>query len=126
MSTEMHTPSTPFSNGTEADAWMSVWCAYCTHDHGLHTDGTYVDPADPDNSCQLIGEAMLGARYDGGKWRWPEAWTPEPPGRFSLPSRMLCGQFTPCTQGDCTGDPGADERARRVAEVHLEWKAHRS
>jgi hypothetical protein len=123
MTGEMHTPpSAPFSNGTEADAWMAVWCAYCAHDHGVHHVSLV---ADPDNTCQLIGEAMLGARYDGGQWRWPEAWTPEPPGSFSLPSRMVCGQFTPCTHDACTGDPAPAERGRRVTEVHLEWKAHR-
>ena len=118
---QMPTPSTPFSNGTEADAWMERWCYYCVHDHGVH-DGA---EANPDNTCRMIGEAMLGAGYDGGKWRWPEAWTPEPPGKFGLPSYMLCGQFTPCHQDGCTGDPAPDERAERVAEVQLAWKAAR-
>lgn len=32
------TQSRPFSNGTEGDAWMSVWCELCVHDHGIHAD----------------------------------------------------------------------------------------
>ena len=119
--TEMRTPSTPFSNGTEYEAWNAAWCAVCAHDHGVH-DGSNAGPLE---TCQMIGEALLGASYDGGKWRWPEAWTPEPPGMHGLPSYMLCGQFSPCTQGACTGDPAPDERAERVTKVQLAWRATR-
>lgn len=105
--------SVPFSNGTEGHAWMSKWCEFCVHDHGMH-DG--VDR--PEDGCDLILQAMLDHEF------WPEAWLPEPDdGSFFLPSRMICGQFSPCTEGNCTGDPGADERAQRIADVTAYWQA---
>lgn len=103
----------PFSNGTEGDAWMEKWCSFCALDHAIHDD-TF----ETDGMCQIIGGAMLGDR-------WPEAWLPEPDdGEFHLPSRMICGSFTPCTEGACTGDPGASDRAERVAEVTAYWRDH--
>lgn len=99
----------PFSNGTEGDAWMDKWCALCIHDHPMHED---TGPG-----CELILHAYL---FDD--LGWPEAWLPEPDdGSFALPPRMICGQFSPCTEGDCTGDPGAEDRAERVAEVTAYW-----
>lgn len=111
----IRTPNVPFSNGTEQQAWENVWCAYCVHDHDQH-DGTYGP------GCELyLAGAMLAGTDD---YRWPEAWLPEPDdGTFGLPSRMLCGQFKPCHEGDCTGDPGAVERAERVAEVTAYWQS---
>lgn len=111
------TSRVPFSNGTEGDAWMSVWCTYCVHDHAIH------GPA-AGTGCQLIGDAMFGSA-EPELWTWPEAWIPEPPGSFSLPSRLICGQFLPCHEGRCTGDPAAERRARIAAEVRAEWEAHR-
>lgn len=107
------TKSVPFSNGTEGDAWMSKWCAYCVHDHASH-DETY----DPNGLCKVIGLVMVERPF-----RWPEVWLPEPDdGSFALPSRLICGQFEGCTEGGCTGDPGADERAERVTEVTVYWR----
>lgn len=107
------TKSVPFSSGTEGEAWMSKWCDYCAHDHASH-DETY----NPDGLCQVIGLAMVERPF-----RWPEVWLPEPDdGSFSLPSRLICGQFEACTKGDCTGDPGAEERAERVVEVTAYWR----
>lgn len=106
------TQSVPFSNGTERDAWMSVWCSYCVHDHAMHGTGRATD-----DMCEIIGLSMMGEEH----WRWPEAWTPEPPGSFRLLSRLICGAFTPCTVGGCTGDPAPTQRAERAAAVHLEW-----
>jgi hypothetical protein len=112
----MRIPTVPFSNGTEQQAWEDKWCAFCVHDHGAHTSF--------DDGCQLLLEGAYLAGTD--EWRWPEAWLPEPDdGRFFLPSRMVCGQFEPCRKGDCTGDPGADERAERVAEVTDYWRRNR-
>lgn len=111
------TSRVPFSNGTEGDAWMAIWCSYCTHDHTIHGP-------DAGTGCQLIGDAMLGAS-DPDTWVWPEAWIPEPPGSFALPSRLICGQFEPCHEGRCTGDPAAEQRATIAAEVRAEWEAHR-
>lgn len=108
------TPSAPFSNGTEAASWESAWCAYCVHDHEMHHDGG----AGP--GCELLGMSMLAGTDE---WRWPEAWLPEPDdGQFFLPSRMVCGQFKPCHKDDCNGDPGAADRAERVAEVTAYWR----
>ena len=113
----MRTPAVPFSNGTEQQAWESAWCAHCVHDHTTHND---VGGA----GCELLLVGALLADTDG--WRWPEAWLPEPDdGHFYLPSRMICGQFKPCHEGDCTGDPGAEERAERVVDVTAYWQAHR-
>lgn len=101
--------SRPFSNGTEGEAWMSRWCSFCVHDHGAH-DETY------ESCCSIIGASMTGEV-------WPEAWLPEPDdGSFSLPSRMICGQFMPCSLGDCCGDPSPVGRAEQVAEVTAYWK----
>ena len=111
----IRTPDVPFSNGTEQEAWASKWCAFCVHDHDMHGDN-------PMGGCELF---LVGALYVGWHpdWQWPEAWLPEPDdGQFFLPSRMVCGMFKPCTKGDCTGDPGAAERAERVAEVTAYWK----
>lgn len=110
----METPSIPFSNGTEYEAWAGTWCNYCVHDHNLHAD-------QPGAGCEMMMLAFVG----GDNWRWPEAWTPEPPGMFGLPSYMLCGQFTPCTEGACTGAPAPAERAERVTMVRAAWEAAR-
>jgi hypothetical protein len=99
----------PFANGTEGDAWMDKWCTYCARDHGLH-HGRLGEPM-----CRLMTSCMFGEE-------WPEGWIPEPDdGRFFLPSRLVCTAFTPCE--DCGGDPGAEARAERVAEVTAYWKA---
>ena len=102
-----------FSNGTEGEAWTSTWCEYCVHDHGMHDDSH--DPL-----CQLVLNSMVAER---GEPINPEAWVAEPDdGQFFLPSRMICLRFTPCYSGDCTGDPGATERAERVADVTAYWR----
>lgn len=102
--------SRPFSNGTEGDAWMSKWCAYCVHDHRMHTD--------EGGGCEVLVHAFFPEDYP-----WPECWLPEPDdGAFCLPSRLVCRQFEPCTKGGCTGDPGAEDRAVRVAEVERYWQ----
>lgn len=107
--TLMPTPSTPFANGTEGEAWMDKWCQYCANDHDIHTgDG---------GGCDLIVQSMVM----GDDWRWPDAWLPEPDdGKFYLPSRMVCGMFTPCEP--CGGDPGAEDRKERVAQVQVYWR----
>jgi hypothetical protein len=107
----------PFSNGTEGDAWMAKWCAYCVRDHGLHPR----QPQAGEPMCAVIGDAMC---TPSEQWRWPECWMPEPDdGEFFLPSRMTCALFEPCTEDDCTGDPAPDARAERVAEVAVYWRA---
>lgn len=101
----------PFANGTEAEAWESKWCAFCTRDHGA----THAHEGCGDG-CQILAAAYFDAP-------WPEAWLPEPDdGSFSLPSRMICGAFQACTEGSCTGDPGAADRAARVVEVTSYWR----
>lgn len=98
----------PFSNGTEGDAWMSKWCNYCAHDHGLHNGG------ENKPMCDLIGSTMFGDV-------WPEGWLPEPDdGSFALPSRLVCLRFTPCEP--CGGDPGATERTERIEAVTVYWR----
>lgn len=110
----MRVTSVPFSNGTEGEAWMDKWCAYCVHDHGAHDD-TY------DDTCRVILEAMTA---DHDKFDAGEAWVaPDKPGY--LPSRMICTLFEPCHKGDCGGDPGAEARAERVAEVMSFWIGRR-
>lgn len=110
----------PFSNGTEGEAWTSKWCDHCARDHGMHLerqsiDRNTVDPRTMTPMCSLIGSTMFDP--DG----WPEGWLPEPDdGRFFLPSRIICSAFTPCEP--CGGDPGAEERAERVAEVTAYWR----
>jgi hypothetical protein len=112
---EIRVPTLPFSNGTEVQAWQAKWCDYCVHDHTVHDD--------TGSGCDLFALGALMAGEDD--YRWPEAWLPEPDdGRFFLPSRMVCAQFTPCHEDDCTGDPGASERAERVIEVTDYWKRH--
>jgi hypothetical protein len=108
--TEIRTPSTPFANGTEGAAWMDKWCSYCANDHGMHDDSG--------PGCPIIVD-LMSVHPEG--WRWPEPWLPEPDdGRFFLPSRMVCGMFKPCD--DCGGDPGAEDRVERVAEVTAYWR----
>ena len=104
----------PFSNGTEGDAWMGVWCELCTHDHSI----THNDDAATGEGCQIMLRAVADT---DDEWRWPEVWLPEPRGSYSLPSRLICGQFEPCHQGRCQGDPHADIRAEIVAEVTAYW-----
>jgi hypothetical protein len=103
----------PFSNGTEGDAWMGKWCAYCVHDHTSH-DLTFTD-----GGCEIVLWMMTAEQYDS----YPECLIPEPDdGSFSLPSRMVCTRFSPCTEGRCDGDPGADDRAERGAQVMAYWR----
>lgn len=102
----------PFSNGTEGTAWTSTWCDYCAHDHGIHADTV--------PGCDLVLNSMIAEKGEAVN---VEAWVAEPDdGRFFLPSRMICLRFEPCHQGSCTGDPGAVERAERVAEVQAYWR----
>lgn len=97
----------PFSNGTEGDAWMSKWCQFCARDHQMH------GPDGEGPGCGLICTAYVR--------EWPEGWIPEPDdGRFSLPSRLVCTAFVPCEP--CGGDPGAEARAQRTAEVVAYWQ----
>jgi hypothetical protein len=103
----------PFSNGTERRAWEAVWCDYCVHDH----DVSHHDGGGP--GCELLSMLDFGGPMEG---EWPEVWLPEPAGSFSLPSRMVCGQFEPCAEGDCTGDPHAERRSAITAEVRDYWK----
>lgn len=103
----------PFTNGTEGDAWAWAWCNHCAADHSMHGN-------DPDGSdaCGIMLEAVMDLPNG-----WPEAWLPEPDdGSFALPSRMVCLAFQPC--GECGGDPGAEDRAERVAEVTAYWREH--
>lgn len=105
----------PFSNGTEERAWMSTWCDYCANDHGMHFDD------DTDRACHLILNNLV---KEYGEVVNEEAWIAEPDdGRFFLPSRMVCLAFTPCTEAPCEGDPGAEDRAQRVAEVQKYWRS---
>jgi hypothetical protein len=109
----MRVTSVPFANGTEGEAWMDKWCAYCVHDHAEHDGCT----DDSNGGCILILEAMCGSVPD------TEAWVAEPDdGTFSLPSRMLCTLFQPCTKDECEGDPGAEARAARVGDVMAYWR----
>lgn len=102
----------PFSNGTEGDAWIAKWCAYCTRDHNIHEDHGLP-------GCSLMDVAMFTDE-------WPEGWLPEPDdGHFALPSRLICTAFTPCHEGKCTGDPGAESRSERVVEVTAYWAGRR-
>ena len=104
----------PFSNGTEGSAWTSAWCDYCVHDHGLHNGG------EDNPMCELVGAAMF---HQADEPLNVEAWIAEPDdGQFFLPSRMICLRFTPCHESGCDGDPGAVERAERVAEVQAYWR----
>lgn len=113
-----------FSNGTEGHAWMSNWCSYCVHDHGMHQGNDNTDEA-----CDLILLALL--ENSSNKPTWPEAWLPEPDdGKFFMPSRLTCLKFEPCNRGlnegspwePCDGDPHAEVRAEQVAEVIAYWK----
>lgn len=98
----------PFANGTESHAWQSAWCDHCARDHQMHGP----DGAGP--GCDLLMTVLLE--------EWPEGWIPEPDdGHYYLPSRLCCTAFTPCEP--CGGDPGAEERAARLAEVTTYWKA---
>lgn len=107
----------PFSNGTEGEAWMWRWCEFCVHDHDISHAG-----ANGDTGCDLILNAML-PEFPSAEIPWPEAWLPEPDdGSFALPSRMVCGQFSACTRGECAGDPGEAERAERMVEVREYWR----
>lgn len=108
----------PFSNGTEGEAWMGVWCEFCVHDHAItHGDDAQVDG----EGCPIMRDVMW---QDREEWRWPEAWLPEPHGEHALPSRMICHQFEPCHQGRCDGDPHAETREAIAAEVTAWWKEH--
>lgn len=100
----------PFANATEGDAWETVWCAHCRHDHCFHPDG------DGDGGCEL----MLAALLDPD--RLPEGWLDVPEGYgFHMPSHMLCTRFEPCTQGGCSGDPMAEQRENVVTNVMAAW-----
>jgi hypothetical protein len=102
----------PFSNGTEEREWMGKWCDYCVHDHDMTHEG-----ATSENGCPLLMEYLVSDNNWGG-----EGWLPEPDdGKFALPSRLVCLRFEACTKGMCNGDPGAEPRAKRIAEVVAYW-----
>lgn len=103
----------PFSNGTEERSWQSRWCDLCVHDHGMHTDSG--------PGCDVYGGVLLSDFED-----WPECWLPEPDdGRSTLPSRLVCQQFEPCSEDDCEGDPYEVTRSEIAVEVREYWEAAR-
>lgn len=90
---------------------MAKWCDLCVHDHGMHEGGS-------DDGCPLLLQYLVSDDNWAG-----EAWVPEPDdGRFFLPSRLVCLRFAACEEGACTGDPGAEDRAQRVADVTAYWR----
>ena len=100
--------SVVFSNGTEGDAWMNVWCRHCAHDHDQH-DGTELTNV---GGCEVVMHMMTSDV-------WPEAILREPEGEFHIPPLHLCGVFTPCEP--CGGDPLAETRSNVVAYVTNRW-----
>lgn len=100
-----------FSNGEESMTWEAAWCEYCVHDHTMSHD-----PNLSEDGCEVI--VWLLVRGEG---------MPDPEclvdGRGAGPNRMICARFEPCTEGDCIGDPEAEVRAERVAEVTAYWRA---
>lgn len=64
-----------FSNATEGDGWMYVWCQRCTHDtpQALTEDG----------GCPLVMVALMQ--------KTPVEWKPGPPG--SLSRKYECTEF---------------------------------
>lgn len=108
----------PFFNGTEENAWMDVWCRLCVHEHDMsHNEGL-------EGGCSVLSDYFIGTMGDSNEWNWPEAWLPEPLNSFSLPSRMVCGMFEPCTKDNCEGDPHTDLRAEIVQDVTSWWKEY--
>ncbi len=108
----------PWSNGTEQEEWESKWCAYCTRDHAMHGDGT-----GPEAFCNVILDhdalAALAEVTGTLDWSWPtEVWVEIRGNESKRPAqRMVCLLFDPCTDGCCTGDPGAEGRAALFAEA---------
>ena len=84
-------PEFPFSNGTEGQEWMSVWCEWCTKDHVTHSpDGDW------GQGCPLIVQALSHE---------PVAeWTDysEELG-FTMPASMTCSKFLECKCNERTG-----------------------
>ena len=78
-------PEHPFSNGTEGQEWMSVWCSWCIRDHVTH-----MPDGDWSNGCELIAKALVHEPV-------PE-WTDysEELG-FTLPASMTCSKFRECS-----------------------------
>ena len=68
--------SRPFSNGTEGEAWMAVWCDTCTKDAPAR-DGRY------EEGCPLIVTAMVGET--------PEQWTEDR--MFTLGHQYTCADY---------------------------------
>lgn len=63
--------ATPFSNGTEGEAWEAAWCDTCKHN----------EPEPP--GCQLLDVALLG--------RTPYPWERMAPG--SLARKYICHEW---------------------------------
>ena len=82
-----------FANGTEGDAWMTVWCNECAND----ADGT----------CPIVNRLLFE----------PDEVPPEiieqPDGEYHLPPLHLCTAYTP----GADGDPHAERRANVIAYV---------
>lgn len=79
-----------FSNGTEGEGWMGLWCDRCLHDRSAHTDA----PADPRNNgligCALVAVALMS--------RTPVEWIERE--RLSLGDRYHCTEFRDENDGD--------------------------
>ncbi len=106
----------PFANGTEGSAWMSVWCGSCRHDHAMHIE----NGGGP--GCEIIAGNMFLSNEPG--YEWPTEWIPEPPGGFSLPSRMVCTKYAPCRGRGCHGDPQPDVRRAVIDGALADWATH--
>lgn len=92
-----------FANATEGDAWTSVWCDTCTHDHGMHTGSG--------DGCAILLELLTDPDGEPAQITHREG----PP--FILPPDVICHAYEPCTLGDCTGDPQPAARAAARARV---------
>lgn len=97
----------PFSNGTEYEEWLEVWCYRCGHDHEQHVDesggcgiafGILAYPDDPPVEIQRGGYRIVVA--NGQDKVIPNE-------RGQLPAAITCSEWTPCEPGCMQHSNGA-------------------
>lgn len=94
-----------FANGSEGDAWTSVWCDTCTHDHDQHHGSSAPDVG----GCPLFLAALVGETV-------PE-WSVREGAPFVLPPDVVCSKYEPCSLDACSGDPQPEAREGARARV---------
>lgn len=92
------------SNGTEGEAFMTMWCSRCKHDKAWNGEKPFDDCGD-DDLCKLIANSMA---FDLDEPGYPQQWVYDQCGAPTCLAFELAGKPERCTLtvDMFTGQPG--------------------